>query len=142
MIALLLALVLQDAVIATAPADIAPSTMSAIAAPETSAPGAQERGDELTTAEQIERWLSRSRDADAQGALAGPWPEPFDDRQVHGSFSVGVGTGGYNSLAGSVSTPAGEHGRLDLHFSRSEGDRYYGWGGPLDRYDPRFGPWD
>jgi hypothetical protein len=141
MIALLAVLVLQEAVIATAPADIAPATLSATAAP---AVEAQEPGEELTTAQQIERWLARPRDADSADVdLAGPWPEPFDDGRMHGSFSVGVGTGGYSSVAGSVSTPIGERGRLDLHFSRSEGEGYWGWPGDHGPYDPRFrDAWD
>lgn len=82
----------------------------------------------LTTREQIDRWIS-ARSDDAVPFAQGTGPE--DDRQMHGFVSAGIGTNDYSSVAVGVSLPVGEKGRLDLTYSQSENDPYgYGYGYP------------
>jgi hypothetical protein len=85
---------------------------------------------------QIQSWLDRSP-ARTDGERGPAW----DDDRTWGEFSVSVGTGGWRSYGGSLSTPAGEGGRVTLHYLQSEGEglrrRPYGYG--YDGYDPYWG---
>lgn len=113
----------QDGVIATAPA----TAVALDATTDPSAPPVQGPGpstvQELTTDEQIARWLTART----------PDPTPFDgapvwrdDRKMHGEVSVGVGTGGYRDYGAAMSLPIGENGRLDLSIRKTENDYRYG----------------
>ena len=79
---------------------------------------------DLTTREQIDRWIS------ARSPDAVPFAEdtvgPRDDRQMHGYVSGAIGTGDFSSVAVGVSLPVGENGRLDLAYSQTKN----GWGMP------------
>ncbi|HEV2082567.1 MAG TPA: hypothetical protein VGR32_08940 [Brevundimonas sp.] len=81
---------------------------------------------------QIQAWLDRSP---SRGDAA-PGPV-WDESRTFGEVSVAVGTGGYRSWGGSLSTPVGRGGRLTLHYMDSEGERRspydYGRG-----YDPTY----
>lgn len=122
-----------DGVIVTAPnGQGAPPVAAEAPAPQT--PPRQSAAHGLTTDEQIERWIAERREADESLPYAGI--EPEDDRQMHGEFSVGVGTGGYRSYGGAVSLPLGRDGRLELRYRDVENDPYgryydpYGYDGP------------
>lgn len=97
----------------------------------------------LSTDEQIEQWIAARREADP----GLPFEQAIeDDGEIHGEFSVGIGTGGYRQYGGAVSVPVGS-GRIDVHFSQVENDfrrrydrdyrdgEYYGLG-EADRLDP------
>lgn len=130
-----------DGVIVTAPNGQG-SPPVAVEAPAADAPPRQSAAHGLTTDEQIERWIAARREADASLPFEG---EPVDDRQVHGEFSVGVGTGGYRSYGGALSVPIGREGRLELRYRDVENDPwarhhdlydgYDGWG--ADAFDAR-----
>lgn len=120
----------QDAPMATAGATgVAPGVVaSAEPAPAPPAPP-------MSTAQQIDAFLQSSP------ARALPPEDAVDgvtrrDRQIHGSVSVGVGTGGYRSVYVQSEMPLGSSGRLSLAF----GDARYGRGGP-GAYGP-LGPLD
>jgi hypothetical protein len=93
----------------------------------------------LTTREQIDRWISARAD-DAVPFAEATGPE--DDRKMHGFVSGSIGTNDYSSVAVGVSLPVGESGRLDLTYSQTKngygypyGYGYPGYGyGPLDGY--------
>ncbi len=120
-----------EGAMATAPAT--PVTLDVAAAP--AAPSVEGAAQEaaphgLTTDQQIDRWLaSRAPAADAWAT-----GEVADDREVHGEFSVTVGTEGYRDYGAAASLPVGEHGRLDVSFRQVEngyyGYRYGDWGDP------------
>jgi len=81
----------------------------------------------LTTAEQIDRWLA-ARPTDEQ-PYERPRGESRDDGALHGEVSVSVGTGGYREYGAAVSMPVGENGRLDLSYRQIEnGYPYVGYG--------------
>ena len=112
----------QQAVVVGAVAPVAaatPSVTSQIITPQ-----------DLTTDEQIDRWLAARAAEDRQPFADGgdPWAMR-DDRKVHCQVSVGVGTGDYSAYSASVSLPVGENGRIDLHYSQSKNDPWaYGYG--------------
>ncbi len=126
-----------DGIVATAPSD-APLA-AAVAAGEAPIPMDQtpvlRAGTELTTAQQIDLFLAPARAADAareqeRRALRG---DPFgwvDDGRTYGEVNVAVGSHGYTSYGGMVSTPLGENGRLTLRYQESDGGRYPGVWGP------------
>ncbi len=90
--------------------------------------------DDLTTREQIDRWISaRSPDARPFAEDVGP-RDTGDDRQMHGFVSAAIGTDDFSSVAVGVSLPIGANGRLDLAYSQTKN----GWGMP--GYD--FGAYD
>jgi len=64
----------------------------------------------------------RNRAAEAL-ALGG---EPRD-RQLHGEFGAGIGTGGYNSVYGTVVAPLGETGSAMFSFERTDYGRRHGF---------------
>jgi len=126
-----------DGIVATAPSD-APLA-AAVAAGE--APIAMDQtpvlraGTELTTAQQIDLFLAPARAADAardeeRRALRS---DPFgwvDDGRTHGEVNVAVGSHGYTSYGGMISTPLGENGRITLRYQESDGGRFPGVWGP------------
>ncbi|RZJ31810.1 MAG: hypothetical protein EON85_02770 [Brevundimonas sp.] len=82
----------------------------------------------LTTDQQIDRWLE-SRDPDATPYANDRAQRPVDDRQMHGEFTAGIGTGGYRDYGMAVSLPIGENGRLSLSYRQTE-NGLYGYGYP------------
>ena len=121
-----------DGVVATAPAT--PLVLDGTVAPAADPVGAAAQTvqpHELTTDEQIARWLA-ARSAESEPGNESPiWR---DDRKPHGEFSVGIGTGGYRDYGAAVSLPLGENGRLDLSLRQVEnGYPYrYGYGAGYD----------
>ena len=122
-----------DGVIATAPSGQQAVVVGAVAPVAAATPSVTNQvltTHDLTTDEQIDRWLAaRAADDRPQFADGGdPWSMK-DDRKVHGEVSVGVGTGDYSAYSASVSLPVGENGRVDLHYSQSKNDPWgYGYG--------------
>ena len=129
---LALALAVSDGeIVATAPRDSAAATaLSAPAqtseAPTPSAADAQPHG--LTTAQQIDNWMTpRSADRPMFDERAAA-EEPVDDREMHGWVEGSIGTGGYRSYGAAVSLPIGESGRLGLMYRESRNEPYAYWG--------------
>lgn len=116
-----------DGVVATARGGTGSVLVGAVAPTSDASPDAAAASrvttQNLTTQEQIDRWISARSDV-----------EPFaneaeDDRRVHGFASVGVGTNDYSSFAVGVSMPIGENGRVDLSYSETKnGYGYPGYG--------------
>ncbi|KQY75298.1 hypothetical protein [Brevundimonas sp. Root1423] len=114
-----------DGVVATAPAT--PVDLGATVRPDApSVVGAAQAGvpHNLTTAEQIDRWIA-ARPAEDR-PYDRPRGESLDDGLPHGEVSVSVGTGGYRDYGAAVSLPIGEHGRLDLSYRQVENGYPYG----------------
>ena len=135
-----------DGVVATAPA-------TAVDLDATSRPvapsvgGAAQAGvpHNLTTAEQIDRWIA-ARPADDR-----PYDRPYDrlwgespnDGQPHGEVSVTVGTEGFRDYGAALSLPLGENGQLSLSYRQTEnGYPYggYGYGYGYGYYGDGYGP--
>ncbi len=80
----------------------------------------------LTTQEQIDRWIS------ARTPESAPFAEETgleDDRRMHGFVSGSIGTNDYSSVSVGVSLPIGETGRLDMTYSQTKnGYGYQGYG--------------
>ncbi|MFC0634191.1 hypothetical protein [Brevundimonas balnearis] len=96
-------------------------------------------GTQLSTAEQIDRFLAPARAADARDRAerqAGSL-EWRDDRRVHGEVNVGVGSHDFTTYGATISVPVGENGRATFSYQQSEGGRYYApygapvWGAPV-----------
>ena len=127
----------QDSVIATAPAT-PPPPLAAAADPATpaDAPATTVQSatpHNLTTDEQIARWIDRrqpGRQAFAEDA------GPTDDREMHGEVSGGIGTGGYRDVGVWMSIPVGETGRIDLSYSETKNGLFPYYRDPrgFDRY--------
>jgi hypothetical protein len=79
--------------------------------------------------------------ADAYGDVPPPFTEAH--RRVHGEMSVGIGTGGYRQMGGSVVIPVGRTGTVGIAVDISEGGRrhYPGYGHyyPGGGYYPGYG---
>ena len=99
------------------------------ASPSTTVQSAAPHG--LSTDEQIARWIGE-RTASASPAPVDPWAEAdAGPRKVHGQFSVGMGTGGYQDYSAAVSLPLGESGTLNLMVSQTKNSPWgYGYGSP------------
>jgi hypothetical protein len=119
-----------DGVVATAPAD-APLA-AAVAAGEVPVDLDQSpvlrAGTTLSTEQQIDLFLAPARAADAEREQArrALRADPYgwvDDGQTHGEVNVAVGSHGYTSYGGMISTPLGENGRLTLRYQESDGGR-------------------
>jgi len=125
----------QDGVVATAPATTV--VLDATAHPVAPAvSGAEQSADPhgLSTDQQIAQWLAARAPDPAARDESPAWR---DDREMHGEFDVGFGTGGYRSYGAAVSLPIGEGGRLDISIRQSENDPYrygYGYGAGYDEY--------
>lgn len=120
----------QDGVVATAPATAVDLSVTA----QPTAPSAEGSGQaavphNLTTDEQIDRWIA-ARDPEAKPyADTGYGLDMRDDRKMHSQVDVGFGTGGYRDYGMAVSMPLGENGRLNLSFRQVENGYPYGYGG-------------
>lgn len=151
-----------DAVVTTAPRGTGAVIVGAEAPTTDAEPSAAQvvtvTPHNLTTQEQIDRWISaRATDSEPFAANRGPLA---DDRQMHGYVSGAIGTDNYNSVAVGVSLPIGETGRVDLQYSQTKngwpvdaygriGDYGYGYGGygygygygarPIGGFDPVYG---
>ncbi len=120
-----------DGVVTTAPRGMGAVMVGAVAPTSDARPDAalasQVTSQDLTTDQQIERWLSaRARDVEPFADDIGPG----DDRQMHGFVSGSIGTNDYSSVAVGVSLPIGESGRLDLSYSQTKNGFGYGYGYP------------
>lgn len=116
-----------DGVVSTAPRGADSVVVGAIAPTTDARPDASmitPTTQSLTTAQQIDRWISARSPSDAPFASD---RGPLDDRKMRGFVSGAVGTGDFNAVAVGVSLPIGENGRLDLRFSQSRNG--YGYGG-------------
>lgn len=114
-----------DGVVATAPA----TTVDLNATSRPVAPsvgGAAQAGvpHNLTTAEQIDRWIA-ARPADDR-SFARPLSESLSDGLPHGEVSVSVGTGGFRDYGAAVSLPLGENGEISLSYRQTENGSPYG----------------
>lgn len=89
---------------------------------------------ELTTDEQIERWIA-ARSAGAP--YAGDNGAVRFDNKPHGEVSVTVGTGGYRDYGAAVTGPIGENGQFSLSYRQVENGYPYGGYG-FGAGDPRF----
>ncbi|CAN5379711.1 hypothetical protein BH09PSE1_BH09PSE1_12680 [soil metagenome] len=136
-----------ETVVTTAPRGQQSVTLDAVAPVAAEVPPAADQTitpHGLTTAEQIDRWVSQ-RSAGAKpfsdDAPLDPWGQR-DDRKIHGEVSAAIGTGDFTAWSGTVSYPIGETGRLDLSYSQSKNAPYYGRGygypGYRGAYDPFF----
>ena len=137
--AMLLANLDPDGVVATAPrgeqavltasaAALAASTSDA--SPSTTVQSAAPHG--LSTDEQIARWIGERTAETTNTPPVDPWAES-EQRKMHGEFSVGFGTGGYEDYAAAVSLPIGENGTLNLSVSQTKNSPWgygYGYGSP------------
>ena len=120
------------ALLAESTSDASPSTTVQSAAPHG-----------LSTDEQIARWIGERTAETVSNAPADPWAES-EPRKMHGEFSVGFGTGGYEDYAAAVSLPLGETGTLNLSVSQTKNSPWgygYGspWGYPYSGYGRPFG---
>ena len=128
LIALALAAALTDEVVSTAPRDsaVAQAMVAPAEAPRSATPTANDaQPHDLTTAEQIDRWVA-ARNSDRPTFIETA-DEPADDRQMHGWVEAGIGTGGYRSYGAAVSLPIGENGRLGLMYRESKNEYGYGY---------------
>ncbi|AQR61631.1 hypothetical protein BZG35_08190 [Brevundimonas sp. LM2] len=120
-----------DGVVSTAPRGADAVVVGAVAPVADSVPDATviaPTPQSLTTAQQIDRWISTRTASDAPFAQDSG---PVDDRQMHGFVSGAIGTGDFSAVATGVSLPIGDSGRLDLTYSQSQngyGYGYPGWG--------------
>ena len=132
-----------DGVVSTAPAttvDLAATTQPA--APSTA--GAAQAGvpHNLSTDEQIDRWIAARPVNDTPYGRESR--DAFDDGKPHGEVSVTVGTGGYRDYGVAVSGPMGENGRFSLSYRQVEngypyGGYGYGYGGNSDGFGGVYG---
>jgi len=127
-----------DGVVATAPRGAGAVIVGAVTPTSDARPDAaqasQVTSHDLTTDEQIDRWLS------ARGRDVVPFDDdigPGDDRQMHGFVSGSIGTDDYSSVAVGVSLPIGENGRLDLSYNQTKNG--YGYGHPGYGYGYGYG---
>lgn len=114
-----------DGVVATAPATSV--DLGATGRPDApSVAGAAQAGvpHNLTTAEQIDRWIAARSVEDRP--YDRPRGEPLDDGLPHGEVSVTVGTGGFRDYGAAVSLPLGDSGRLSLSYRQTENAYPYG----------------
>lgn len=150
--AMMLANMDPEGVVTTAPRGdqaVPTATAAALAAsttdasPSTTVQSAAPHG--LSTDEQIARWIGERTAETAGSAPADPWAQS-EPRKMHGEFSVGLGTGGYEDYAAAVSLPLGETGTLNLSVSQTKNSPWgygygspWGYGGPYGGYARPFG---
>ena len=93
----------------------------------------------LSTAQQIDRWLS-----ERQPEVEAPVWRDEEPRRVTGEVSLGIGSHDYRDFGARVNVPLGENGTLSLSYSESRNAPYYR---PIGRdglfWDPRdpYGEW-
>jgi len=118
----------DQSVLTASAAALAASTTDA--SPSTTVQSAAPHG--LSTDEQIARWIGERTAETASKAPADPWVES-EPRKMHGEFSVGMGTGGYQDYSAAVSLPLGETGTLNLMVSQTKNSPWgYGYGSSWD----------
>lgn len=122
----------EPAVVSTAPRDRADALLlqgeATAPAMDAEAPRATVTLQDLTTAEQIDRWIA-ARDPSARPFADEGAPGPAETRRVHGEVSAAIGTGGYNAVDAAVTIPLGETGFVHLRYGQSRnGYGYYGHG--------------
>ena len=118
----------DQSVLTASAAALAASTTDA--SPSTTVQSAAPHG--LSTDEQIARWIGERTAETASKAPADPWAES-EPRKMHGEFSVGMGTGGYQDYSAAVSLPLGETGTLNLLVSQTKNSPWgYGYGSSWD----------
>jgi hypothetical protein len=118
----------DQSVLTASAAALAASTTDA--SPSTTVQSAAPHG--LSTDEQIARWIGERTAETASKAPADPWAES-EPRKMHGEFSVGMGTGGYQDYSAAVSLPLGETGTLNLMVSQTKNSPWgYGYGSSWD----------
>ncbi len=93
----------------------------------------------LTTQQQIDRWLAARPDAEPFADVG-----PDEDRKVHGYVSGSIGSNDFSAVDVGVSIPLGDRGRVDLSFQQvRNGYGLYGFGprrlGPFG-YGYGYGP--
>ncbi len=114
-----------DGVVTTAPVGAGSVIADADAPVSTASPAPQTiTPHNLTTQQQIDRWLA-----------ARPEAEPFandaldDDRKVHGYVSGSIGSNDFSAVDVGVSIPLGQRGRMDLSYQQvRNGYGLYGFG--------------
>ncbi len=124
-----------DGVVTTAPAghqSVATDVQAPVATEVPPASSQEITPHGLTTAEQIDQWISKRADAEKPFSNApDPWARPVDDRKVHGQVSAAIGTGDFSEYSAAVSIPVGETGRVDLEYRQTKnGYGMYGYGYP------------
>lgn len=118
----------EQAVLSASAAALAESTIDA--SPSTTVQSASPHS--LSTDEQIARWIGERTAETSSSAPADPWAES-EPRKMHGEFSVGMGTGGYQDYSAAVSLPLGENGTLNLSVSQTKNSPWgYGYGSYRD----------
>ena len=133
-----------DGVVTTAPNDTA-ALARALTAPEpvvAATPTSQDAAPhDLTTDEQIERWLAARTRSDAAPYAEDDLVGAPEERKMHGVVSAGIGTGGYRSFGAAVTLPIGEQADLTVAYSEGRNLPYgYGYGpGALDGYGYGYG---
>ena len=118
----------DQAVLAASADALAASTTDA--SPSTTVQSASPHG--LSTDEQIARWISERTAETASSTPVDPWAKT-EPRKMHGEFSIGMGTGGYQDYSAAVSLPVGENGTLNLSVSQTKNSPWgygYGYGSP------------
>ncbi|HWQ85769.1 hypothetical protein [Brevundimonas sp.] len=128
-----------DGVVATAPAT--PVDLGATIQPAApSVDGAAQAGvpHNLTTDEQIDRWIA-TRSVDHKPYAGAPGESIDDDGKPHGEVSVGIGTGGFRDYGATISMPIGENGRLSLSYRQTRNGYPYGGYGYGYGYGGRYG---
>lgn len=118
-----------DGVVTTAPRGADAVVVGAVAPVADAVPDATliaPTAQSLTTAQQIDRWISTRTTSDEPfGQDIGP----VDDRKMHGFVSGAIGTGDFSAVSTGVSLPIGDSGRLDLTYSQSKNGYGYGYNG-------------
>lgn len=114
----------DQAVLAASADALAASTTDA--SPSTTVQSASPHG--LSTDEQIARWISERTAETASSTPVDPWAKT-EPRKMHGEFSIGMGTGGYQDYSAAVSLPVGDNGTLNLSVSQTKNSPWgYGYG--------------
>jgi hypothetical protein len=119
-----------DGIVTTAPATAVDLTAVTRPVAPTAEGAAQQAAQphNLTTDQQIDRWLE-SRDPEAR-----PYEREVVDREapaerkMHGEFTAGIGTGGYRDFGMAVTLPVGENGIVGLSYRQTENGYGYGYG--------------
>ncbi|QYF87754.1 hypothetical protein [Brevundimonas sp. PAMC22021] len=122
-----------EGVVTTARDDTA-ALARAMSAPEpvvTATPTSQDAAPhDLTTDEQINRWLASRASSDAAPYAEDDLVGAPEERKMHGVVSAGIGTGGYRSFGAAVTMPIGDQADLTVAYSEGRNLPYgYGYGG-------------
>jgi hypothetical protein len=119
-----------DGIVATAPATAVDLTAANRPVAPTAEGAARQAAEphNLTTDQQIDRWIA-SRDPEARPyAHDAADRDPQGERKMHGEFTAGIGTGGYRDYGMAVTLPIGENGTLGLSYRQTRNGFGYGYG--------------